>query len=501
MSTEYPALVILVPLLSAFVCSALMWGERRCSYPLAVAALGVSCLFSLLLLLQVMQSGPAEYHMAGWTPPWGIGYRVDLLNGLVLVVVTAVAFLNLIASRRSIEEEVPGKQGVFCALYLLFVTGLMGVTITGDLFNLYVLLEVTSLTSYALIAMGSPNRAPLASLHYVFLGVMGASFYLLGIGYLYIMTGSLNMVDVANLLDPLYTSQAVMVGFVFCMVGVWIKMAFFPMHVWLPNAYTYAPIGVSRVIAPLMTKVMVYVMIRLMITVFRPVYVFEHLDLSQAVIWLSNIAIIGGGLLALAQRDFKRMLTYLIVSEIGYMVGGAWLGNQAGMTGSILHVFNDALMTFCLFLAMGNLAYKLRDLDMDNLQGLFARMPVTMTCLVAGGLSVVGIPPTCGFFSKWYLISGAVQAGQYSFLVALLLSSFINAFLFFRIIEKAYFEPMTEAHAHGGHGHGHGVAVQEAPLSMLIPLGAVGTGLIVAGLYSGVIVRNIIVPFLPASML
>jgi multicomponent Na+:H+ antiporter subunit D len=172
------------------------------------------------------------------------------------------------------------------------------------------------------------------------------------------------------------------------------------------------------------------------------------------------------------------------------------------MTGAILHVFNDALMTFCLFLAMGNLAYMLKNLDMDNLKGLFAKMPVTMTCLVAGGLSVVGIPPTCGFFSKWYLISGAVQAGQHSFLVALLLSSLINAFLFFRIIEKAYFEPMAEGHAHGAHsGHGPTVAVQEAPMSMLIPLGAVGAGLIITGLYSGVIVRNIIVPFLPASLL
>jgi multicomponent Na+:H+ antiporter subunit D len=410
----------------------------------------------------------------------------------VLVVIGAVALLNLIASYVNIEKEMPDKSGIFYALYLLFVTGLLGVVITGDLFNLYVLLEVTSLSAYALIAMGAKDRAPLASLNYVFIGVIGASFYLLGIGYLYIMTGSLNMVDVGSLLPELYTSQAILVGFIFCIIGVWIKMAFFPLHVWLPNAYTYAPIAASRVIAPLMTKVMVYVMIRLMLTVFRPEYIYDVLDVQNIIVWLSCLAIVAGAVLALIQKDIKRMLTYIIVSEIGYMVGGAWLANQAAMTGSVLHILNDALMTFCLFLAVGNMAVLGKGLKIDSLQGIFQKMPLTMACFVLGGLSIIGVPPTCGFFSKWYLLTGAVQAGHYGFLIALLLSSLVNAILFFRIFEIGFFEPM-------GHGHkaSHGeTMVREAPVSMLVPLVVVSLSLLVVGFYSGLIVQHIIVPFL-----
>jgi multicomponent Na+:H+ antiporter subunit D len=340
--------------------------------------------------------------------------------------------------------------------------------------------------------MGAKDRAPLASLNYVFIGVIGASFYLLGIGYLYIMTGSLNMVDVGSLLPELYTSQAILVGFIFCIIGVWIKMAFFPLHVWLPNAYTYAPIAASRVIAPLMTKVMVYVMIRLMLTVFRPEYIYDVLDVQNIIVWLSCLAIVAGAVLALIQKDIKRMLTYIIVSEIGYMVGGAWLANQAAMTGSVLHILNDALMTFCLFLAVGNMAVLGKGLKIDSLQGIFQKMPLTMACFVLGGLSIIGVPPTCGFFSKWYLLTGAVQAGHYGFLIALLLSSLVNAILFFRIFEIGFFEPM-------GHGHkaSHGeTMVREAPVSMLVPLVVVSLSLLVVGFYSGLIVQHIIVPFL-----
>jgi multicomponent Na+:H+ antiporter subunit D len=488
----YPALVITIPLLATFVSAGCIWLNRKLCYPLTLLGLIGSLYAAVRLLIKVVGQGAVGHHHAGWLPPWGIEYRVDLLNSFVLVVIGAVALLNLIASYVNIEKEMPDKSGIFYALYLLFVTGLLGVVITGDLFNLYVLLEVTSLSAYALIAMGAKDRAPLASLNYVFIGVIGASFYLLGIGYLYIMTGSLNMVDVGSLLPELYTSQAILVGFIFCIIGVWIKMAFFPLHVWLPNAYTYAPIAASRVIAPLMTKVMVYVMIRLMLTVFRPEYIYDVLDVQNIIVWLSCLAIVAGAVLALIQKDIKRMLTYIIVSEIGYMVGGAWLANQAAMTGSVLHILNDALMTFCLFLAVGNMAVLGKGLKIDSLQGIFQKMPLTMACFVLGGLSIIGVPPTCGFFSKWYLLTGAVQAGHYGFLIALLLSSLVNAILFFRIFEIGFFEPM-------GHGHkaSHGeTMVREAPVSMLVPLVVVSLSLLVVGFYSGLIVQHIIVPFL-----
>ena len=495
MSQQYPALIVIVPLLAAFIISAAGWVNKRLCFPVAVAALSVATYSSIGLLLRVLDQGVVLYKLGGWDPPWGIAYYVDHLNGLVLVVVSAVALINLIASKKIIEQEFPEKTGPFYTLYVLMVTGLLGIVVTGDAFNLYVLLEIASLTGYGLLAMGG-GRGPLAALNYLYMGTIGACFYLLGIGHLYIVTGSLNMVDIAGILPSLYQSKAVLTAFIICMVGVWLKMAFFPLHAWLPNAYTYAPSASSSLIAPLMTKVMIYVMIRLILTVFTPQFSFTILAVNESIVWLAVIAIVMGAVLALAERNLKKMLTYIIIAEVGYMVGGAWLGNRAGMTGAILHIVNDALMTLCVFLVVGNIVYKIKGYAFDDLKGLFRKMPFTMGAFVVGALSIIGVPPTCGFFSKWYLISGGIAAGHYGFVAALLFSSLVNVVLFFRIIELGYFEPFSDHH---GHNH-HPEPIDEAPLSMLVPLIIVAAGLVVVGMYTGDIVTRIIDFSIPAGI-
>ena len=492
--SHLPALIVVVPLLSAMLVSGAGWLNRRLAFPLAFLGLGVTLAGAAGLLVRVVETGPIRYRLGGWEPPWGIAYEVDTLNGLVLAVIAAVAFVNLGAGRRSIQAEHPDKEGAFYTLYVLFVAGLMGIVATGDLFNLYVLLEVTSLTGYALIALGR-DPAPLASLRYLLLGTIGASFYLLGTGYLYIMTGSLNMADVAGILAGTEGVAAVRVAFLLCMAGVWIKMAFFPVHLWLPNAYTHAPSASSSLLAPLMTKAMVYVMIRLMLSVFTPDYAYATLDLAPSLVWLATAAVLAGALLALAQRNVKRMLCYILVSEIGYMVGGAWLGNRAGMTGAMLHILNDAVMTLCLFLVVNNVSFRTRGTLLQNFSGLSQSMPWTFAALATGALSFIGVPPTCGFFSKWYLLSGALQAGQYGFMAALLLSSLVNAILFFRIIEAAFFEP-----APTGDGGAGGAAPKEAPLEMLVPLLLVALATVLIGLYTGDIVTLLIERAIPAGL-
>jgi multicomponent Na+:H+ antiporter subunit D len=389
------------------------------------------------------------------------------------------------------------RLGAFYTLYVLFVTGLMGIVVTGDAFNLYVLLEIASLTGYGLLAMGE-ERAPLATLNYVFMGTIGACFYLLGIGYLYIATGSLNMADISRLLPAIYSSKAVLTAFIICFVGVSLKMAFFPLHAWLPNAYTFASSPATGLIAPLMTKVMVYVMIRLMLSVFTPAYVFDALRAARTIPWLAVVAIVMGAILALQARDLKRMFAYVIVAEVGYMVGGAWLGNRTAMTGAILHIVNDALMTLCVFLAVGSITFRVKGYAFTDLKGLFRKMPWTMAGFVAAALAIIGVPPTCGFFSKWYLLLGAIQAGHYGFVGALLFSSLVNVVLFFRVLEIAYFEPEAQ------HGHGREAAtdkVTEAPWPMVVPLLAVAAGLILVGVFTGDIVRGVIDHALPEGLL
>lgn len=495
MSEQYPALLVIVPLISAFLISAAGWVNRRLCFPIAVVALSLTAYSSVGLLMRVLNEGVIIYRLGGWPPPWGITYYVDHLNGLVLPVVAVVALLNLIASKKSIDQDFPEKTGPFYTLYILMVTGLLGIVVTGDAFNLYVLLEIASLTGYGLIAMGE-DRAPLATLNYVYMGTIGACFYLLGVGYLYIVTGSLNMVDIAEILPALYQSKAVLAAFMICMVGLWLKMALFPLHAWLPNAYTFAPSASSSLIAPLVTKVMVYVMIRLILTVFTPKFAFATLAVKDPIVWLAVIAIVMGAIFALAERNLKKMLTYIIIAEVGYMVGGAWLGNRAAMTGAILHIMNDALMTLCVFLVVGNIVYKVKGYAFEDLKGLCRKMPFTTGAFVIGALSIIGVPPTCGFFSKWYLITGAIQAGHYGFVVALLFSSLVNVILFFRVLEIGYYEPFSDHH---GHEH-HSEPMAEAPLSMLAPLMIVAAGLVLVGIYTGDIVSQIIQFAIPEAL-
>jgi multicomponent Na+:H+ antiporter subunit D len=498
MSQHYPALIVVIPLLAALFVAAAGWINKKYCFPVAVASLAASLLSSVFLLAKVMQVKEVVYEMAGWSPPIGIVYRVDFLNGLVIVVVMAVALINLIYAKSSIEHDFPDKQGTYYALYILFVTGLAGMVLTGDAFNLYVLMEIASLTGYALMGLRK-DRATVSALNYLIVGTVGATFYLLGVGYIYMATGTLNMAEIASFMPQLSNSDTIRMAFVICLAGLFVKMAFFPLHGWLPNAYTYTPTASIGMIAPLTTKVTVYIMIRMGLTIFTPEFSFKTIEFSGAIVWLAIIGIVAGSCMALAQKNFKKMLTYIIIAEVGYMVGGFWLGNKTGISGSILHIANDALMTLCLFMAAGIFAYKVKGDNISDLQGLFKKMPFTMAAFVIGGLSIIGVPPTCGFFSKWYLISGGIEAGNYFFVGALLFSSLVNAVMFFRIFEVAYFEPFPDSH---GHGHDHeAVTINEAPLGMLIPFYAVAISLVILGIYSGELVTKIIHFAIPAGII
>ncbi|MBU1172010.1 MAG: monovalent cation/H+ antiporter subunit D family protein [Proteobacteria bacterium] len=497
MVQQLPALLIIVPLLTALVVAMASWISPRLCLPLTFSGLALSLAASIGVLMEVIAHGPVTYTMGGWNAPMGIVYVIDYLSSPILVVITSVAILNLISARKSVEESFPGKTGAFYSLYILFTTGMIGIVATGDAFNLYVLLEIAALTGYSLIGLGN-DRAPLASLNYLFIGTIGASFYLLGVGYLYIATGTLNMADLARFMPQMADNSMVLFAFIICMTGLFIKMALFPMHGWLPNAYSFSSTAATGVIAPLTTKVMIYAMIRVGLYVFTPAYIFNTLHMSKAIVWVAIAAIVMGSLLALAQKSLLKMLTYIIVAEVGYMVGGFFLGNRMGITGATLHIINDAAMTLCLFMAAGAISYKLKDDSFASMKGLFRKMPVTMIGFGAGALAVIGIPPTCGFFSKWYLITGGMEAGQYGFVAALLFSSLVNAVLFFRIFEIAHFEPFADPHDH--HHHGHSETVNEAPLSMVVPLLVVAAALIVLGIYSGDIVTKIIQSAIPAGI-
>lgn len=522
LATQYPALVILAPLFLAFFVTLFGWTGRRAGYLIALVAMGLSLAASVGLLYEVATKGPVLYKLGGWAPPVGISYYVDGLNAVVLTVIAACALVTLVSTQAAVNRHYAGKTFAFYTLYLLSVTGHLGMVITGDAFNLYVLLEIAALTGYALLGMAG-GRAALSTFNYLMVGTIGASFYLLGVGYLYIQTGSLNMLDLTPILAQLGPTPVVLTALGLILAGVFVKMALFPLHAWLPNAYTDAASPASALIAPMTTKVMVYVMLRMMLTVFTPDLTFANELFADALVWLGTAAIFAGALMALAARNLKRMLTYILLAEVGYMVGGAWLGNANGLTGAMLHIANDAVMTLAVFLVVACLGFRLKSLDFEDLRGAFDKMPLTMGALTVAAAAMIGVPPTCGFFSKWYLILGGLEAGHMQYVAALVFSSLINAVLFFRIFEIAYF-PAPGPSAHGAHGNGHGaghgtghgtdhgtghgadhghghapaIPMDEAPGPMVAGLLVTAAALIGMGLASGEIVA-VLTTVLPAG--
>ncbi|MEN8211061.1 MAG: monovalent cation/H+ antiporter subunit D family protein [Thermodesulfobacteriota bacterium] len=501
---QLPILIIAIPLFCAFFISLSMGKNKTGVYLLLITAMFGSFIASCMTLLQVINSNsPIHYHLGGWQPPFGIELVIDHLSGMVLVLISTIALLTAIYSFHPVRKDISDRAHHYYALFCLLISGLLGMTATGDAFNLYVLLEISALASYALLASSvlaaSRGLAYFATFKYLIMGTIGACFYLLGVGYLYIKTGSLNMADLSGLLnsDILLQSVTIKVGFILMIIGVWIKMAFFPLHGWLPNAYSYASTTTSSLIAPLMTKVSVYIMIRLMFSIFSVEYVFHTLPYHQVVIWMACAAIIFGSVSALSQHNLKRMLCYIIVAEVGYMVGGVWLANESGLTGAVYHIFADGMMTLCLFMAAGAFIFKTDRESIHEMTNIFRRMPVTAVVFLVGGFSIIGIPPTCGFFSKWYLITGAIEGGQWLFVASLLFSSLINCIILFRIIEIGYFPKFDSERSTSNE---KAVKTNEVPLTMLVPMVITACSLIVIGLYTNEIISVLIRWTIPAGL-
>lgn len=485
--TEHlPVIVILIPLIASLIIPLAGRSNILYSWYITVAATLASLLISVVLLEQVINTGRISYWMGGWEPPWGIEYVVDYLSVFILLIVTFMAFIVSLYARRSIEKEIAEhKITTFYSVYLLFVAGMMGIILTGDLFNLYVFIEISSLAAYTLIAVGKRREALIASYNYLILGTIAATFILLGVGYLYMMTGTLNMADLRELLPALYESNVVRTAFAFFTVGLSLKLALFPLHIWLPNAYTYAPSIVSAIMAATSTKVGAYILLRIM---FNVEFHIEVVPMTKILLVLSSVAIVVGSVLAISQTNIKRMLAYSSVGQIGYIVLGAVMINETAMTGSLIHILNHAIMKGALFLVVGAVVYKTGIENISGLRGMGKRMPFSMAAFTIAALSMIGVPLTVGFVSKWYIAIGALSAGLWYVVPVILLSSLLTAVYFWKIIESIYFKEV-ETKPHTADNSEINIVQpafsnpqytldnrDEAPLSMLIPT------LILAGL-------------------
>lgn len=470
MTYHLPVLLVVVPLVAAPIAALL--NRPRLSWAVAVAATLWALYAALELLSQTMAAGEIHYELGGWAAPYGIEYVVDPVNAWVVVIVSLIGALVAPYARVSVEREITEDRiPLFYAAFILCLTGLLGIAVTGDVFNVFVFLEISSLSAYALIALGSDRRALTASFQYLIMGSVGATFIVIGIGLMYVMTGTLNMADLADRLPEVSGTRTIPVAFTFLTVGITLKLALFPLHLWLPNAYTYAPSAVTAFIASTATKVAVYLLLRFFFTIFGATFSFDVMQLDRILMPLALIAIVTMSLVAIYQENVKRLLAYSSVAQIGYMVLGISFASVLGLTAGILHLFNHALMKGALFMSMGCVMYRVGSVRLERMHGLGRAMPWTMAAFVVGGLSLIGVPFTVGFISKWYLVQAALEQGMWPVAGVVLLGSLLALMYVWKVVEVAYFREADPE-----------LGISEAPLSLLAPTWV----LVLGNLYFGI---------------
>lgn len=480
-----PPGIVLAPLFGALLVAAVALDSAARARAIALAATALAAVAACAALWQCRDGQVLEYAFGGWAGPYGIVYRIDGLSALMALLISGIGVLVFVYAGPSVAAELPGRESSFLATMCLLVAALLGMVVTGDLFNLYVFLEIASITAYTLIAAAS-GAGSLAAFRYLLIGSIGATFYLLGLAYLFSLTGTLNMADMAARLQTIGDPVALVIAVAFILTGLGLKMALFPMHGWLPDAYTYAPSAATSLIAAVMTKVNAFALLRILYGVLWPTIGRLDLPLMPILGGLGALGVLAGSFMALAQIDLKRLLAYSSVSHLGYIALGLALGNRNGLLGAMLHIVAHAVTKCCLFLIVGGVAYRRGTANLPNWRGLRRTMPFSMTAFVIAAMSMIGVPPTIGFFSKWYLLLGSLDAGAISFVLVLLISTLLNAWYFFRVLEQVYLLPPLESESD--------VPLRgrrELPAAMLAPIGILAAAVLFVGLSTQPLVRHV----------
>jgi multicomponent Na+:H+ antiporter subunit D len=453
-----PVLIVVVPLLAGALI--VLFNHRKGAWFITLLT-SIFLLYASVNLIQMLaQTDVIKYALGGWSAPLGIELRIDALSALLVLILSASALLVSMYALKSVEKEIPAQNQVpFYTALLLVLAGLIGISVTADAFNIFVFLEISSLSTYALISMGRDRRALHASYHYLIMGTIGATFILIGIGFMYVMTGTLNIEDLSERLPAVSDTNAIRAAFAFITIGLGIKAAMLPLHQWLPNAYAYSPSVVSTFLAATATKVAIYVLIRFVLSLYGIEFSLAQMPFDKLLMILGTIGVLAGSVYAVYQNNVKRMLAYSSIAQIGYILLAIGLASQPGFTAALLHMFNHALMKGTLFMALGIIFYRFASSELSVMSGIGKTMPLTMAAFTIGGLSLIGVPGTAGFVSKWYLVTALLEASLWPLALLILVASILTLIYVGRVIEVAYFRPAPE-----------GETQQKIPATMLVAL-------------------------------
>jgi multicomponent Na+:H+ antiporter subunit D len=476
----------LLPLMFGSILAVLagLW-RPAAAQVVAVVSTALALAASLVGLVSVTTNGALHYELGGWPPPIGIEYVLDPLSAFMACIVALIGLLVVVYPVDAAFDLRPPRGAPLYPLALLLLTGLMGVMLSGDLFHLFVFLEIYAIATYGLVSLGG-DRATFASLRYLLLGTVGSGLYLLGVGFLYFTTGTLNMADMAATLPAIADSPTVLGAMGLIVIGMALKMALFPLHVWLPDAHSYSPPGVAALLAAVQVKAGAYALIRILFDVFGPAYTgTSGVPVSQALVWFGLAGIVVGSVMAIRQTDIKRLLAYSTVAQLGYIGLGIGLASPIALIGALLHVLNHAVMKSGLFLVAGGIIQRTGLKSIPRFAGLGKRMPWTMGGFAIAALSMVGIPPLAGFWSKFYLVWASIDLGNWVAAIVVVTSSLFTMVYFLKLFEQIFVKEPTEDL----------VATASEPSGRVVgTVSVLAAAIVLIGVFNGVLVEQVLAP-------
>ncbi|THE62759.1 monovalent cation/H+ antiporter subunit D family protein [Salinadaptatus halalkaliphilus] len=432
------AAVVLLPLLTAAVPVAASLRWKQVGWGFAATILSATFALAVAVTWVIYENGAIRYALAGVEVPFGIELYADEFSMLVVILTLLICLGVLVYTR------IGGPRGnSFYAGFLLLTGGMLGVVLTGDIFNLYVFLEIMAISSYALVSSSKYRWSTYAAFKYLLVGTVGASFYLLGVALVLAATGTLTMQELPPLIaDAGYTDPVVVTAFVLMGVGLAIKIALFPVHTWLADAHASAPDGISAVISALMPAVAVYALARVIFTVFTPEFLDANPTISQLLLVGALLSLFAGSFFALLQDHIKLVLAYSTVSQFGIILTGIAVANDTALFGSMLQIFGHGVVKASLFILAGMFALRFGGIrTVDEYAGLAKRAPVMAGAFAVLGISMIGLPPTVGFVGKWYIALGAFQEGLWLVSALVLGSTLLSAGYILPFINRIYFHP------------------------------------------------------------
>ena len=436
-----PILVVLTPLMMSLIV--VLISNNFLSWLLTLFTTLITFIFSLLLYQEVFLHTAISYALGNWVPPLGIEYLIDKVSIIPIIIIALISFLATFFASKIMPAEINNSSiSKVYSLWLLAIAGLIGLVTTGDAFNLFVFLEISSLASVALVAMGGQKdkQALVAAYNYLILGAIGATFYVIGVGLLYGITGTLNLADLSNRIAEISDNKALIAGFGFMVIGIMLKAAVFPLHIWLPRAYAYAPSAVSVLLAATATKASLYILARILFSVFDISDNLVTYTLQYIILPLSILAMFAGTIMAIYEKDIKRLLAHSSIAQIGYITLAFAIGTKASVAAGFIHLFNHALIKGALFMAITSMGFYInKRITINNLSGLGRAMPITFVCFVICSLSLAGIPLTAGFISKLYIIKASISADGIWIAFLILASSALSVVYLWKMIEALWF--------------------------------------------------------------